>query len=248
MLKNTAGRNRCSTRHTSATRPCSAVAYASLGGAPPVLVLPSVLGRVGLEFTTGFPSSVCVPARVCVCVCVLVRACLCVSARLRRCLCPCLRLCPRLWRRVCARSHVLVHVFGCLCVPARVGSVWLLCLRALLPWAKRRSPAASSSPSACLPCHPRFVFGRAHGVVVPHPLRMRKALGPNPSVSSALIFSGLGILQGGFGFFWWRIAFHRSAPTANFARYVVPQRLTGVPRALARQQPSSAEPSPRYAI
>ena len=42
---------------------------------------------------------------------------------------------------------------------------------------------------------------RAHGVVASHPLRMRKALGSNPSVSSVLIFLGLGIFWCGFGFF-----------------------------------------------
>ena len=37
---------------------------------------------------------------------------------------------------------------------------------------------------------------RAHGVVVSHPLRMRKALGSNPSVSITFARGGLTMLSG----------------------------------------------------
>ena len=39
-----------------------------------------------------------------------------------------------------------------------------------------------------------FLLERAHGVVVSHPLRMRKALGSNPSVSILIIIWKSGIL------------------------------------------------------
>ena len=191
--------------------------------------------------------SVCVSACVCVCVCVLACACLCVCASASAsvsvsalvpalvvaCVCALACACPCVWVSVCACAcgFCVASVF------ARSAAL-----------GETQKPRSQRLAKRLPPLPPPLCFRT--GAWCSGTTSASHAAGPGSKSQcvQCSYFLGAWYFAGRIWFFWWRIAFHRSAPTANFARYVVPLRLTGVPRALARQQPSSAEPSPRYAI